>query len=303
MSNTLAFLGPHGTFTEEAARCLFLKSDWKFIPLQTIPDVLAAVDQGEASIGVVPIENSIEGSVNLTLDWLVHELESLRVIGELAYPISQHLISTNPQVDFNAITKLLSHPHAIAQCRRFIADQLPHAAIEYATSTAEAIKLVSTHADEKWAAIGTRLGAELYGLCLREQEIQDFDNNFTRFIIVEKGTPRLIANEFDGFPASSVLSAARISRIEDKTSLLITLPTDYPGALHQVLSAFAWRKINLSRIESRPTKKKLGTYYFFIDIENPSEQILLTSAIGEIEAIGCQVRILGSYPVFSSSQD
>jgi prephenate dehydratase len=276
----LAFLGPYGTFTEEAAKHLLDRSRTDFSPLETIADVLLAVEQGKADIGVVPIENSIEGSVNMTLDWLVHEVD-LTVIGELIYPIKQHLIVSSLKVGVEGIQKIMSHPQAIAQCRRFIQAHLPHAEIEYTTSTAEAVRLIQASGRMDWAAIGTTLAAERYGMHLLREGIQDYDNNYTRFIAVSKQPQDMAPSD------------------RTKTSLLITLPTDFPGALHQVLSAFAWRRINMSRIESRPTKKLLGTYYFFIDVEMALDNVLLQGAIGEMEAIGSQVRILGSYPLYN----
>jgi prephenate dehydratase len=281
MTKKLAFLGPHGTFTEEAAQYLFNGEATNYIPYETIAEVLLAVDRGETDIGVVPIENSIEGSVNMTLDWLVHEVD-LTIIGELEYPIKQHLICSPQRTNVAGIDKLLSHPHAVAQCRHFIQGKLPDVVIEYTRSTAEAVRTIQETENGDWAAIGTMLAAKRYGMRVLEQEIQDYDNNCTRFIAVsKKGRDTLRSDQY-------------------KTSLLITLPTDFPGALHQVLSAFAWRKVNLSRIESRPTKKKLGTYYFFIDVEMHMENILLQGVIGEIEAIGSQVRVLGSYPLFKA---
>jgi prephenate dehydratase len=279
MNNRLAFLGPNGTFTDEAARYLFKAEAAEYVPYETIAEVLLAVERGETEIGVVPIENSIEGSVNMTLDWLVHEVD-LTIIAELEYPIMQHLICLPERTNVEGIDKILSHPHAVAQCRHFIQNNLPTAGVEYTTSTAEAVRLIQKTGSPNWAAIGTTLAAKQYELRVLEEGIQDYDNNYTRFIAVTKSKRDTPLSE------------------RYKTSLLITLPTDFPGALHQVLSAFAWRKVNLSRIESRPTKKKLGTYYFFIDVEMNMEDVLLQGAIGEIEAIGSQVRVLGSYPLF-----
>lgn len=161
---------------------------------------------------------------------------------------------------------------------------LPGAEVEHASSTAESVRIVKEKRNREWAAIGTKLAAKKYGLDILASDIQDHQNNFTRFIAVGPETPELK-------PASL-----------KKTSVIVTLPEDYPGALHQVLSAFAWRKINLSRLESRPTKKQLGSYYFYIDIEAGLDSVLLTAAISEIEAIGCQVRVLGSYPSYPYEQ-
>jgi prephenate dehydratase len=279
----VAFLGPQGTFTDEAARRIFHGKEVEFRPMDTIAEVLMTVDQGKTPYGIVPIENSIEGSVNMTLDWLIHEVD-LTVIGELEYPIEQHLITLPDTASLEGIRHIYSHPHAVAQCRSFLKDHVPEAEIHFTVSTAEAIRLIQEEKRYDAAAIGPRLGAERYGLKIYSESIQDYENNYTRFIAVSRQPEDLLRGQ------------------EFKTTLLITPPTDYPGALHQVLSAFAWRKINLTRIESRPTKKKLGTYVFFIDIVMPKESILVEGAIGEIEAIGCQIKRLGCYPAIRVSR-
>lgn len=281
MTSTIAFLGPHGTFTEEAARSFPLQSRSVFKPYGSIIDVIAAVHRGDADYGVVPMENSIEGSVNATLDWLIHEVD-LPIIAELALPISQHLLVAKRDValTFDQITKVLSHPHAVAQCHTFIQNYLPHAEIEYTNSTALAGQMVSSQPDKSWAAIGPRLAAEVYPLQFAKQNIEDYQNNHTKFVLISKH-------------AHSMPEAAT-----EKTTILVTLPEDFPGALYQVLAAFAWRKINLSRIESRPTKKGLGSYYFVIDIEQRMDDVLLPGAFAEIEALGCQIRSLGTYPFY-----
>lgn len=151
---------------------------------------------------------------------------------------------------------------------------------ENVSSTAEGVRIISENPDKPWAAIGTRLAAQKFGLDVLFEHITDHQNNYTRFLLI----------------GSEEISLQRPCNY--KTSILVTLPEDYPGALHQVLSAFAWRKINLSKIESRPTKKKLGSYFFFIDIEESMQSVLLPAALAEIEAIGCQVRNLGSYPSY-----
>ncbi|MFY0543429.1 prephenate dehydratase [Brevibacillus sp. H7] len=281
MEKKLAFLGPRGTFTEEAARALTGHQGLRYLPCQSIIDVLNAVAKEDVEYGVVPMENSIEGTVNSTLDWLIHEVD-LPIMAELALPISQHLLvaEREEQLALSSITRVLSHPHAIAQCHNFLQTYLPHAVIEYTNSTAMAAQMVSEHPDEPWAAIGTRLAPEIYPLAFARQNIEDYSNNYTRFVLVGQHPMEL--------PDSP----------KEKTTILVTLPEDFPGALYQVLAAFAWRKINLSRIESRPTKKGLGSYYFVIDIEQKMDEVLLPGAFAEIEALGCQVRQLGTYPFY-----
>ncbi len=278
MERNIAFLGPNGTFTEEAARFFFKGLEARYIPFATIPDVLDAIDQDKTEFAVVPIENSIEGTVNLTMDWLIHHID-VPIQGELAYPISQHLMAAKP-MNWTEIRKVLSHPQAVAQSRLFLRKYLPHVEIEYTQSTAEAVKQVGLNPNEPWAAIGNRLSKEIYPVQFLKEYIQDHENNYTRFLLVSSSSMPMMPTDIE------------------KTTILVTLPSDFPGALYQVLAAFAWRKINLSRIESRPTKTGLGNYHFIIDIEQKMDEILLPGAFAELEALGCQVRQLGSYPCY-----
>jgi prephenate dehydratase len=278
---------PVGSVSDEAARYLFQGQDVKLVYYKTIDQVFQAADAGETDWAVIPIENTIEGSVSLHMDWLVHEVD-LPIRAEWVYPSLQNLIGRLEEFsdgqgswDPAKVRKIFSHPVAMAQCHQFLRSRLPHVEKETLSSTSESVQWVSKNPGNGWAAIGTKVAAEEFGLQVLEPGVMDHDNNYTRFLLIGR-TP------FEsGKPAT------------DKTTILVTLPEDYPGALHQVLSAFAWRRINLSRIESRPTKKKLGSYYFYIDIEFSMDTVLLPAAIQEIEAIGCQVRILGSYPSFS----
>jgi len=283
---TVAVL-PKGTFSDEAAQYFFRGVPVELKYQKMIADVFKSTAHGHTDWSVVPIENTIDGSVSLHMDWLVHEVE-LPIRAEWVFPAVQNLVGrreelSDPGADTwnpERIVKVISHPVAMAQCYEFLRTRLPHAELETLASTAEAIRAVRDNPGRGWAAIGTKTAAADCGLDLLEEAVTDHDNNYTRFLLVGH-TPF----EKAGAPLH-------------KTSILVTLPEDYPGALHQVLSAFAWRRINLSRIESRPTKKKLGNYYFFIDIEMSLDTVLLPAAIAEIEAIGCKVRILGSYPSF-----
>lgn len=275
---------PKGTVSDEAVRYLFRGRDVEPVYCKTISQVFQAADSGQTDWAAIPIENTIDGSVNLHMDWLVHEVD-LPIRAEWVYPSIQNLIGRMDELsdgsgswDPAKIAKVISHPVAMAQCHQFLRSRLPHAELETVPSTSQAVQMVKETSEKGWAAIGTVLAAEDFGLDVLESGVTDHDNNFTRFLLVGR-TP------FVEEPSAA-----------ERTTVLITLPEDYPGALHQVLSAFAWRRINLSRIESRPTKKKLGSYYFYIDIELSLNTVLLPAAIQEIEAIGCQVRILGSYP-------
>lgn len=282
MKQTVAYLGPEGTFTQEAAQCLLQPENYTFVSYRTIADVLNAVYEKKNDLGVVPVENAIEGSVNLTLDWLAHKVD-VPITAEVVYPVSQHLLvhSFHQGKDWSAYTKVVSHPQALAQCQLFLRKYLGHAEQEYANSTAEAARMVSEHPDEPWLAIGTRLAQKMYHLSFREQAIEDYEQNFTRFIVVGE-KPAFLTHTTEAH----------------KTTLLVSLPEDFPGALHQVLAAFAWRKINLTHLESRPTKKGLGSYHFFIDAEMKADNVLLQGAMREIEALGCEVRLLGSFPCY-----
>ncbi|WP_219837954.1 prephenate dehydratase [Paenibacillus sp. R14(2021)] len=280
---------PKGSTSDEAARYL-LNNQGAEIQYQyhrMIADVFLSTAEGKTSYAIIPIENTIDGSVSLHTDWLVDEV-NLPIQAEWVYPSIQHLIGAASELSgadgsltFDRIVKVMSHPVAMAQCTQYLKSRLPHAELEHVGSTSEAVRIVRDNPGRGWAAIGQISAAADNALDVLETAITDHDNNYTRFL--------LIGNE----PFTLRESA------KHKTSILITLPEDYPGALHQVLSAFSWRRINLSRIESRPTKKKLGNYYFLIDIEMSMETVLLPSAIAEIEAIGCQVRVLGSYPSFT----
>jgi prephenate dehydratase len=276
--DSVAYLGPQGTFTFEAATALFPK--YERVPYPSIPDVLSAVAQGKVPHGVVPVENAIEGSVNLTLDWLIHHAD-VPITAELVYPITQCLMA-HPQQGNRSLqdfARVLSHPQAIAQCQHFLRKHLPQAQVEFVDSTAAAAAKVLQYPEEAWAAIGPRSAQELMGLALLKPDIQDYDNNFTRFIAV--GEP--------------LTSEPLVSPAYQKSSLLVALPSDYPGALYKVLASFATHGINLSRIESRPTKTGLGNYHFFIDAEQSLDHPAMAEALREVEAGGCQVRRFGSY--------
>jgi len=278
---------PQGSVSDEAAQYLFGTADVELQYHKLIADVFLATANNDTDYSVIPIENTIEGSVSLHMDWIVHEVD-LPIQAEWIYPSIQNLIGRQTEfagvageLDYSKIVRILSHPVAMAQCLQYIRQYLPHAELEHVSSTAEAVRIVRDNPGNGWAAIGTTIAAGNNGLDLLQRSVTDHDNNFTRFL--------LVGNKPVSFRSSD----------HQKTSIQITLPEDYPGALHQVLSAFAWRRINLSRIESRPTKKKLGNYYFIIEIEMSLDSVLLPAAIAEIEALGCQVRILGSYPRFA----
>ncbi len=273
-------MGPKGTFTKLAVDLIFDGETTK--GFETIPDCIDAVDRNEIDVGVVPLENTIEGTVSLTVDYLVHQVR-LPIVAEIVVPIQQHLL-VRPEFagEVTELTEIYSHSHAIAQCHQYIHKYIPQAVIHFTSSTGKAAELVST-SNKRIAAIGNRLAAKEFGLSIYQKNIHDYANNQTRFAVLTKDNCKLsIPQEIE----------------TEKTSLLITLPSDYAGALHQVLSAFAWRKMNLSKIESRPMKTGLGNYFFIVDVNQPYDHVLFPGVKAELEALGCHVTILGTYPVY-----
>ena len=268
----VAFLGPEGTFTSEAAR--LVAPDAVREPLPTIDDVVAAVRDGGIALGVVPIENSIEGSVNLTLDALAFGPPGAVIRGEVAIPISMNLLVPSGTA-LADIKEVRSQPHALAQCRGWLADHLPGVAVEASTSTAEAAR-EAAQAGAGVAALGTRLAAERFGLDALVADIQDYPGNTTRFVALGK---RMSA------PTGA-----------DKTSLVVFFGEDRPGLLMRVLDEFALRGINLAKIESRPTKQALGEYCIFIDCAGHLTDSRVGEALRSVHRHVADVRVLGSYP-------
>ncbi|GGB28337.1 prephenate dehydratase [Lentibacillus populi] len=280
MTVKIGYLGPKGTFTKLAVDAAFNGEDKQ--AFDTIPACIDAIDGDEIDIGVVPLENSIEGTVHLTVDYLVHQVR-LPIVAEIVVPIQQHLL-VRPDFsgDLEEIKEIHSHRQAIAQCHQYIHEYMPKASIHYTSSTGKAAEIVSTR-NTSIAAIGNKLAAAEFGLSIYRDNIHDYPNNHTRFAVLTKDKHNIhIHHEVNA----------------EKTSLLITLPSDYAGALHQVLSAFAWRKMNLSKIESRPMKTGLGNYFFIVDVNQPYDDVLFPSVKAELEALGCSVTILGTYPVY-----
>jgi len=271
-AGTVAFLGPEGTFASEAARRA--APDATPEPLPTIPDVVEAVRQGHARLGVVPIENSIEGSVNLTLDELAFGAPGIFIRGEVTIPISMNLLA-RPGTTLDAIREVRSQPHALAQCRQWLRANLPAARLEAATSTAEAAR-VAAEADRGMAALGTGLAAERYGLDVLAADIQDFGGNATRFVVL----------------ASSMSPPTGA----DKTSVVVFFGEDRPGLLLRILDEFALRGINLTKIESRPTKQALGEYCILLDCAGHLTEARVAEALRSVHRHVAELRVLGSFP-------
>ncbi|WP_042354931.1 prephenate dehydratase [Bacillus rubiinfantis] len=275
----VGYLGPKATFSELAVKKVFQRCE--LASFRTIPECIEAVAGNKVELAVVPLENALEGSVNITLDYLTQEVH-IPIVGEITLPIRQHLMVHPENIDkWEKVNKIYSHSHAIAQCHKFIHSHLHEAEVENVSSTAAAAKMIMEAPDLNAAAIANELAAEEYGLMIVQRNIHDFDYNHTKFVV-------LSVNPFD----FQTLSGSN----HYKTTLMVTLPSDQAGALHQVLSAFAWRKINLSKIESRPMKTGIGNYFFIIDLEMKHDEVLIPGAIAEMEALGCSVKLLGSYP-------
>jgi prephenate dehydratase len=279
VNKKIAYLGPPGTFTEEALdKFVGDVNQIKKIPFPTVTEVIKSVDRGEVDEGLVPIENSIEGSVNITLDILTFESE-VKIVGEVTIPVKHSLIGRK-KIKLGKIRRIISHPHATAQCRKFLAANLKGIEIIAANSTAEAVKILKKE-DDDVAAIGTKTAAKIYDLEIIESDIEDNKDNKTRFVF--------IGNRIQPKTGS------------DKTSMVCFLKEDRPGSLYNILKEFAQRDINLTRLESRPAKKNLGDYVFMIDLDGHLHDKNVFEAIEVLRRGVYLVKILGSYPKWTDN--
>jgi prephenate dehydratase len=275
----IAYLGPAGTFTEDALRETGAgAAGAELHATATIHDAILAVEHGEAGRAFVPFENSIEGSVRSTLDTLAFDAEGVTIVGEHDFAVSAQLIGREG-VGLDRVTTVLSHPQPLAQCARFLRENLPGAELRGVSSTAEAVRLVS-ESDQPWAAIGARAAAELYGCAILREGIEDEANNVTRFVWIA-------AADTEPQPGETW-----------KTSLVFAeLGEDHPGALVEALREFSSRDVNLTRIESRPLRSELGRYMFFCDLEGRDTDPAVAKAIEALRTKAESVRVLGSYSV------
>jgi prephenate dehydratase len=278
----IAFLGPPGTFTEQALLTQADLAAGELMPYPTMADVLRATETGEVDLGFVAIENSIEGTVNVTSDTLAFDVDVL-IQREVVIPIQQHLMSV-PGATLAGIRTVASIPHATAQCRRFLHEQLPAVVTQAANSTAEAAERVADQADPTVAAIGNELAAEVYGLEVLARDIEDHPENETRFVAVARHR----------VPAPTG---------HDKTSVVVFQREDAPGSLLAILQQFAARSINLTNLQSRPTKKGLGDYCFLIDLEGHVADDVVADCLKVLRARGHEVKFLGSYPAAGAHGD
>jgi prephenate dehydratase len=267
----VAFLGPEATFTSQAASRA--AADAQRQPLATIAEVIAAVRDGTADLGVVPMENSIEGSVNLTLDDLAFGAPGAYIRDEITLPISMNLLA-RPSASLGDIRVVRSQPHALAQCRGWLTRNLPGVIAQATTSTAEAAREVS-EGDGTVAALGPAVAAERFELNILAADVEDHTGNTTRFVVL--GTAMT--------PPTG----------RDKTSLVVFFGEDRPGLLLRILDEFALRGINLTKIESRPTKQALGEYCIFIDCAGHIAEARVGEALRSVHRHAAEVRVLGSY--------
>jgi chorismate mutase/prephenate dehydratase len=264
---TIAYLGPEATFTHQAAIRRF-GSSLHYSAQKTIADVFSEVSKNRADYGVVPVENSTEGVVTHTLDMFVDS--DLKIVAQIILPVQQCLMSNSPRAQ---IKKLYSHPQSLAQCRGWIQNHIPQVEIVETSSNARSAELAAREKDT--AAIGGILAAEKYGLTVLEQDIQDNAANATRFLVLGRQCSP---------PTGS-----------DRSSLMVSI-SDKVGALHHALAAFRKNRINLTKIESRPSKRKAWEYFFFIDCDGHRDDRKVARAIESLEQECSYVKVLGSYP-------
>ncbi|AGB41776.1 prephenate dehydratase [Halobacteroides halobius DSM 5150] len=274
----LGFLGPQGSFTELAAQ-KYQGQVTEYLAYQDIKSLIKGVKAGAVDGAVTPIENSLEGSVTLTLDLLVEF--DLKIRNEIIIPIEHNLLVKN-DINLEQIKHVISHPQALAQCRSFLEDNLVDYQVHTANSTSEAVKELKNLEDD-WAAIGNARAARYYQLNLLKEGIQDNQENWTRFVMLAK--------------------ADRSQTGNDKTSLICAAQMDRPGALYKILHEFAKRNINLTRIESRPAKKLLGDYIFFIDLEGHRADPRVKAALSAVKKMTSLYKLLGSYPKSTVIED
>ena len=280
----VGYLGPEGTFAHEALTDSTVGRELELVPLPTIYDTVMAVHERLVERALVPIENSLEGSVNATLDALAMETEDVAILGEVVHPIRQCLIART-ELALSEVQTVVSHPQANAQCARFIRTRLPQARVLSGSSTADAVRMVAGH-DGPWVALGNRLAAERYGCLVLRAGVEDVADNETRFVWLgpvgsEPGAP------CDPEPP----------RGPWKTAIVFWgVGSEAPGWLVRCLSELATREVNLTRIESRPRKQGLGRYMFFVDLEGRDDEPHVAEALASLRSHVEALRLLGSFP-------
>ncbi len=274
----VAYLGPEGTFNEDALRTATGDAAIEAVPAPTVYAAIIAVQNGEVDRALVPFENSIEGAVRSTLDTLAFDAEGVTIVGEHDYAV-RHCLIAREEIPLDQIEVVLSHPQATAQCARFLREEVPQAHVRAASSTAEAVRQVSEEKKRRWAALGAEAAARLYDCSVLRNGVEDVPDNVTRFVwVAPKGT------------AASGKGPWRT------TLIFAELGADHPGALVEALGAFSERGVNLTRIESRPRRQGLGRYMFFVDCEGAVTDEALAGALEDLRSKAEDVRVLGSYP-------
>jgi|SRR5271155_1459612 len=295
-SGRVGYLGPEGTFSEEALLQSAIADAIEPVPLGTIYDTVMALRDGELEWAVVPIENSLEGSISVTLDLLAGEASDVEIVGETLLRVRHSLIAAGP-LELAEIHTVLTHPQVPGQCTLFLRGELAHAQILPASSTAEAVRIVAgdrgpASAQRGRAALGTLLAAEIYGGTVLREGVEDRDDNQTRFVWLARAHENGDRFKDGGPPLSSAAGG------EWKTSVVFWGPgAERPGWLVRCLDEFARRDINLTRIESRPRRDGLGSYMFFADLAGRASETPVAEAIAGVRALSEELRVLGSYRV------
>lgn len=315
MAPKVGYLGPEGTFSEEALLSSAAADSIQPVPLATIYDTIMALRRGEVEWAIAPIENSLDGSISVTLDLLADEDGDLRIVGETLLAV-RHFLIAERAAGLDEIDTVLTHPQVPGQCARFLRGELAHARVLPASSTAEAVKEVVERSEPGWAALGTRLAATIYGGTILRENVQDRDDNETRFVWLTRATGetsppplRGRGGQVGGLPGR----ASNVGRDDTgdtgdtgdagtngrKTSLVFWgAGADSPGWLVRCLNEFARREINLTKIESRPRRERLGRYMFFVDLgagDDAESEQRVSDAIAEVREMCEEVRVLGSY--------
>ncbi|HJM27730.1 MAG: prephenate dehydratase [Acidimicrobiales bacterium] len=271
----VGYLGPEGTFTESALLTQSDLAESEHVLFRSHSDVLHNTATGKVDFGFCAIENAIEGTVNVVQDTLAFDSE-LMIQREVVIPITMNLL-VKKGTSLDDVEKVISYPHALAQVRSFLRNRLPEAELEAANSTAHAAQMLAAVSSDNVAAVGTSLAAEKYGLEIVAEGIEDHSGNQTRFVLIAR----------DGIPAPTG---------HDKTSIVVFQQSDKPGSLLAILQEFAARSINLTKLESRPTREALGNYCFFLDLEGHIADSMMADCLKTLQAKDVRVKFLGSYP-------
>ena len=278
----VGYLGPDGTVSHEALMSAPGAERFELAPQPTLHEAVIAVHEGDVDRALVPIENSLEGSVNPTLDAIAFETDDVVIVGELRWPVHLHLVAAGP-LELGEIRAVVSHPQASGQCGRFLRKTLPGVPVVAAPSTADAVRQVAGGFESGAAAIGTRGAADRYGCVVLREDVEDDPGSETRFVwIARAGTqPDTHPHPPDAFKTALVFWGAGSAG---------------PGWLVRCLAEFAERDVNLTRIESRPRRQRLGEYMFFLDLDGRADDAVVAAAIAGLRAHADVVRVLGSFP-------